>query len=203
MGGKPVLYDPLLSLPHYYSKMNPGVPMDEVKRRVEKLRADNITLIKDALKAGKTVAFLEYGDPTIYGSWTYWLYEHFSRDEVRVVPGVSSFNAANAMIGTNVARSGSVIITVPDGIKNNEAMVQAAAKHGDTLAIFIALNEVNNLLPVLRKYYSDGTPVFVVYKAGYSNEGQLIRSTMKEFPGVIEREKEKFLGLIYIGADLK
>ncbi len=203
IGDKPVLYDPLLTLPHYYQKMNPGVSPDEIKKRIEKLRGDNIAAIKDALKAGKNVAFLEYGDPTIYGSWTYWLYQHFRSDEVRVVPGVSAFNAANAMIGKNISASGSVIITVPDGIRSNEAMVQAAAKKGDILAVFVGLNEFKSLIPVLSKYFRNDTPVFVVFKAGYSDEGRLLKFTLSDAADAIGKDREKFLGLIYIGDGLK
>ena len=167
MGGKPVLYDPLLNLAHYYRKMNPGVGEAEAKKKVEELRAANIRSIKDALKAGKSVAFLEYGDPTIYGSWTYWLYEHFGRDEVKVVPGVSAFNAANAMIGKNVAARGSVVITVPNGLRDNEKMLEAVARGGDTVAIFIGLTELGGLMPLLKKYYPAATPAAVAYRAGY------------------------------------
>jgi precorrin-2 methylase len=203
MGGKPVLYDPLLNLAHYYRKMNPDVSQTEAKRKVEELRAANIKTIKETRASGKNVAFLEYGDPTIYGSWTYWLFEHFRREDVRIVPGVSAFNAANAMIGRNVAARGSVVITVPDGIRKNEAMLAAVAKNGDTIAIFVGLADLPELMPVLKKYYTDDTPVAIAYRAGYAASGKLVRTDIARVRDVVEKEGERFLGVIYIGPEVR
>lgn len=203
IGGKPRLYDPLLSIPHYYQKKNPGVSAEEAKKRVAKIRKENIRQIQDTLKAGRSIAFLEYGDPAIFGSWTYWLYRHFTRDDIRVVPGISAFNAANAMIGKNVAINGSVVITVPDGIRSSEGMVEAVAKNGDTLAIFVGLRELKGLMPLFEKYYAKDTPVVVIYKAGYSNGGRMITTNLRDVIGIVEKDKEQYLGLIYIGEALK
>ncbi|MGV7928686.1 MAG: SAM-dependent methyltransferase [Spirochaetota bacterium] len=203
MGGRPVLHDPLLNMAHYYRKMNPGVNEAEAKKKVEELRAANIRTIKETLASGKSVALLEYGDPTIYGSWTYWLLEHFKREDVRIVPGVSAFNAANAMIGRNVAARGSVVITVPDGIRTNEGMLAAVAKNGDTIAIFVGLAELPKLMPLLRKHYPGSTPVAVAYKAGYAGSGKLVRTDIDRAQEVVEKEGERFLGVIYIGPDVR
>ncbi len=203
MAGRPMLFDPLMNLPHYYRKTHPGTSAEEAKRAVEKLRADNIELIKKTLSGGKSVGFLDYGDPTIYGSWTYWLMQHFAREQYHVVPGVSAFNAANAMIAKNVAVNGSAVITVPDGMRNNEDLVRAVAAKGDTLAIFVGLAELEALMPLVRKHFRDDTPVVVVYRAGYALQGKMVRATVSSVLGAVASEKEKFLGIIYIGEALR
>ena len=203
IGDKPILFDPLLNIPHYYKKMNPGMTMEEVKKKVRIQSAKQIETIKAELAGGRSVGFLEYGDPTIYGSWTYWLLSNFAREDYEVVPGISSFNAANAMIGRNITSNGSAVLTVPDGIKNNEDLVRAAAGKGETLVMFIGLTELKNLMPVLEKYYRKNTPVAVVYSAGYKKYGRMIKTDLSGVLGIVESDREKFLGLIYIGDLLK
>jgi precorrin-4 methylase len=203
MGGKPVLFDPLLNMHHCFKKKNPRLSREEVNRLVKELRAKNIKMIRDALSSGKNVAILDYGDPTIYGSWTYWLLDHFKRDEIEVITGISAFNAANAMFRKNVVENGSVVITVPRGLRTNEGMLKAVAEKGDTLAIFIGLKEIKSLLPLFKKYYRSETPVYVVYRAGYSKSQRKIKTTLEGVVDVVERYKEKFLGVIYIGECLK
>jgi precorrin-4 methylase/DMSO/TMAO reductase YedYZ molybdopterin-dependent catalytic subunit len=203
MAGKPVLFDPLLNMPSYYRKMNSKLTEDEIKKTTDRLRVKNIGLLKEALRQGKNIGFLDYGDPTIYGSWTYWLLANFSAGEYKVIPGISAFNAANAMIAKNVAVNGSVIITVPNGIRTNEAMVKAVADKGDTLAIFVGLTELKSLVPIFNKYYRQNTPVIVVYKAGYEKSGRLIKTDISNVLGIVESDREKFLGLIYIGEALR
>lgn len=197
--GKPVLFDPLMTMLHYYRKKNPGLSAEESKTNVEKLRAVNIQKMKKAIGDGKNIAFLDYGDPTIYGSWTYWLTDHFSEDLFSVVPGISSFNAANAMIGKNLAARGSIILTVPQGLRNNEDMLRGVAKNGDTLAIFVGLKELPDLIPLFKKYYSDDTPVYIAYRAGYETTGYIAKTDIGNAVKTARESREQFLGLIYIG----
>ncbi len=203
MGGKPVLYDPLLNMVHYYHMKHPALSMEECRKKVADLRESNIRTIRDCLKRGKTVAFLDYGDPTIYGSWTYWLYEHFLPGEIEVVPGISAFNAANALIGKNLAINGSVVITVPDGLSANEDLVKGVARNGDTLAIFVGLKSLKKLMPLLRRHFREEVPVIVAYRAGYSRSARLVRTDLKHAVEMVERDREQFLGIVYIGESLK
>ncbi len=201
MGNKPVLFDPLLNAEPVFRKMNPTLSDAEAKRKLEEQRAKDIQSIRDSLKAGKNVALLEYGDPTIYGSWRYWLQEF--EDQIEIIPGLSAFNVSNALIKRNCGCNGSIILTVPKGLKNNEALLKSVAENGDTLVIFIGLKEMKNLMPLFRKYYPETTPVTVVYKAGYSDSERLARTTLKDVMNITEKEEEQHLGMIYIGPCLK
>ncbi len=203
MGGKPVLFDPLLTMPNYYRMMKSKLTKEEIKKTTDDLRAKNIEQLKEALEEGKNIGFLDYGDPTIYGSWTYWLLANFRVEEYKIIPGISAFNAANAMIGKNVAINGSVIITVPNGIQRNEGMVKGAAENRDTLAIFVGLTELKNLIPIFSKYYRPDTPIIVIYKAGYEKEGRVVKTDLSKVLDIVESDKEKHLGLIYIGEALR
>ena len=201
MGNKPILFDPLLNTERMFRQKNPHLSPEESKRFLEEKRSKDIQDIRDALKSGKNVAFLEYGDPTIYGSWIYWLKEF--QDAIEIIPGISAFNASNATIAKHIGCNGSIVLTVPQGLKSNEAMLKAVAENGDTLVIFIGLKEMKDLMPLFEKYYPASTPINLVYRAGYSDSERLIKTTLREVSDVEEKEKEKHLGMIYIGPCLK
>jgi precorrin-4 methylase len=203
MGNKPVLYNPLENMAPYYAMTHPGMSLEEAEKIVPGLREESVRKMRTALEQGKDVAFLEYGDPTLFGSWTYWLYDHFCPEEIAVIPGVSAFNAANAALGKNVAANGSVVLTVPDGILGSEDMVNAVAAHGNTLAIFMGLQDLPRLVPVLKSAFGEKTPACLVYKAGYSNSEKVVRTDLEGLEEAARQEKERFLGMIYVGKSLK
>jgi precorrin-4 methylase len=201
MGNKPVLFDPLQNTEFMFKKNHPNLSPEESKRGLEAQRAQSIQMIRESLIKGKHVAFLEYGDPTIWGSWMFWLQEF--KDAIEVIPGISALNAANAMIGKHAGCNGSIVLTVPQGLQANEALLKAVAENGDTLVIFIGLRELKNLAPLFHKYYPKTTPVTLVYRAGYSDSEHIVTTSLQEAVETAEKETEKHLGLIYVGPCLK
>jgi precorrin-4 methylase len=201
IGNKPVLFDPFKSRRHQVKQSPSHVDAKQDQESISEETKRDIQTIRDALQAGKTVAFLEYGDPTLYPSWMHWLGD--LAKETYFIPGISAFNASNAMIGKHLGCNGSIVITVPQGLKANETMLKAVADNGDTLVIFIGLRELKNLKPLFQKYYSNTTPVHLVYRAGYSDSGYIVKTTIAEVAEVAEKEQEQHLGMIYIGPCLK
>lgn len=201
MGNKPVLFDPLKDTEYMFKKSHPDLSAEEGKKVLEEQRKKDIRMLQDALKAGKTVAFLEYGDPVLYPSWMHWL--PALREQAQIIPGISAFNVSNSLLGKDVGCKGSIIISIPDSLQTNEPMLKAIAGNGDTLVIFMGLRELKKLKPLFQKYYPDNTPVHLVYKAGYSDSEYIIKTTMAEAANVAEKEPEKHLGMIYIGPCLK
>jgi precorrin-4 methylase len=199
IGNKPVLFDPLRNTEFMFQKEHPGLSPKKSKKLLEEQRKKDVQSIRDALDAGKNVALLEYGDPTIYGAWMHWLQEF--KDKTEVITGISAFNAANAMVKKDIGCEcgGSIIIATPQSLEANEAMLKAVADHGDTLVIFMGLKELKNLKPLLQKYYAQTTPVHLVYRAGYSDSEYMITTSLAEVVETAVKEKEQHLGLIYIG----
>ena len=197
MGNKPVLFDPLRNTEAMFQKEHSGLSPKKSKRLLEAQRKKDIQSIRDALDAGKNVALLEYGDPTIFGGWMFWLDDF--KDDIEVITGISAFNAANAMLEKHLGCNGSIVITAPRGLKDNEVMLKAIAENGDTLVIFVGLQELKNLKPLFQKYYPDTTPVQLVYRAGYSDSEYMITTSLAEVVETAAKEKERHLGLIYIG----
>jgi precorrin-2 methylase len=73
MGMKPILFDPFSSFEPEFKKRNTGLRADEMKKRLETQREAEMKSLRDTLAAGKSVAVLDYGDPTLYGGRQHWL----------------------------------------------------------------------------------------------------------------------------------
>lgn len=219
MGEKPVLFDPMLNYEPVFRRKNPGLSNKEAKKKLEAQRAADMVKIRQALDAGKVIALLDHGDPTIYGGWQHWL-EPEVGGRFEVITGVSAFNAANAMFanqkifsgisafskadsGNLLCNSGSVILTAPASLAANEGLIKAAAANGDTMAIFMGLGETETLVPLLKKYYEGSAPVAIAYKAGYLKQEKIVRTVLDQLGAVAAKESEKMVGMIYIGSCLK
>ena len=198
MGEKPVLLDLYTFAPPVLKKKNPQLSSADLKSLMEKERNQAASVIKKALKEGKTVGILEYGDPTIW-SGSRWLLELFDQDRFRIIPGLSSFNVSNALMGTDVGCNGAIVLATPGGLKENPSMVKALAEKGETVCIFMGLKDVEDLSTLFLKFYPPQTPALLAYKAGYVNRERLKRTTLIDLAKAVGMDKEKFLGLIYVG----
>lgn len=206
IGGRPILFD------YFKFELPDPVCAKELKNLTadqrDKLRreraAEAVKIIKAALDEGKTVAILEYGDPSIYGSFRH-MTEVFRQQNIayQVVPGISAFNAANAAIGKEMAGGGSVVLSTFWGLKENEAALRTVAKSGDTLVLFMGLKDAPGLVDLLKKYYAASTPVNVVYNAGSDEKSRVYKTTVGDALSVIGKVDEKWLGMIYVGPGLK
>ena len=203
LSGKEVLFDPMTLIKKpFFKEANPRLAAKETDQAFEAERVKAVRKIKNAFAAGKSVAFLDWGDPLIFGS-SRWIKNFFSNKEIETIPSISAFNVANAIIDKDITCRGSVILTAPKGLETNEALVRAAAENGDTLAVFMGLKELKKLMPLFNRYYKDSTPIAIVYNAGISRSEHLIRSTLKDILSKTEKEQENNLGMIYIGTCLE
>jgi precorrin-4 methylase len=172
----------------------------------EKTRGEIIAKIRQAIKDGKTVAILEHGDPLIYGPWS-WTLEEFSDLRPIVVPGVSSFNAANAALKRDVTsgkNTKSVIITVPDApdwLERAAFDMDKVARHQVTMVIFMPSynTELKNLVAELSAYYPRETPIALVVCAGFKEKERIIRGTLDNMVEKVKNEKLPFEHLMYVG----
>lgn len=219
LAGKPLLFDPMGNFEPRFRKNNPGLSRTEMKKKLEAQRAADMKKIRDTLAAGKSIALLDHGDPTIYGGWQHWI-EPEVAGHFEVITGLSAFNAANAMFANNkiytgisafgggkqdnlLCNNGSAILSAPQSLAANEGLLKAIAESGDTLAIFMGLGNMDVLEPLLKKYYPETAPVAIAYKAGYVNESRLVMTTLGKLRNVAEANGEKMVGMIYLGNCLK
>jgi precorrin-4 methylase len=202
LGGKQVLFDPIASLERIFHKGDKQLDPKERQEHLAEQRAMEAGKVVDALAAGKSVAYLDYGDPMVFGSWRF-LSEYIDPDKMEFIPGISSFNAANSLLKRDITCNGSVAITAPQDLEAKETLIQSIAESGDTLAIFMGLKDLKNLMPLFLKHYPGTTPVSLVYEAGYSGRERVIRTTLAESADVATEQREKWLGIIYIGECLE
>jgi precorrin-4 methylase len=198
MGDKPILFDLYEFGPYALKKENPGLSQAELNKLFEEKRTRAAGIIEAALNENKTVAILDYGDPTIWSGSGY-IRESFKESIVEIIPGLSSFNVANSLLKRHIGCNGSIVLSTPQELKDNRAMLEALAKKGETLCIFMGIKDLPDLVPFFKEWYAGGTPACLVYKAGYSGSEHLIRTTLDGLVKAAESYHEKYLGLIYIG----
>lgn len=130
-----------------------------------------------AQAAGQDVARLHSGDPAIYGATA----EQMRRLEAlgieyEVVPGVSSFNAAAAVVKSELTKpevSQTIILTRVSGRASAVPEAEAIAKlaeHRATMCIFLSGPHLKKIVTDLRLHYPDDTPVSLVYRATWPEE---------------------------------
>ncbi len=198
MGDKPILFDLYEFGPYALKKENPGLSKDQFNKLLEEKRARAVGIIQDVLDKNKTIAILDYGDPTIWSGSGY-IRESFKESMIEIIPGLSSFNVANAVLKRHIGCNGSIILSTPQELKKNHAMIEALADKGETLCVFMGLKDLPDLVPLFKKWYAGRTPACLVYKAGYTGSEHLIRTTLDGLVKAAESYHEKYLGLIYIG----
>ncbi|WP_068636632.1 SAM-dependent methyltransferase [Thauera butanivorans] len=177
----------------------------------DKLReqeAETRRIIRAAVQAGKTVAVIDYGDPTLYGPQTGYLREFSDLNPV-VVPGISSFNAANAALGRSITSGGesrSVILTAAAGMRENYQGRDTLAKLAETRSTLVFFTMGMNLpeaVDQLKRHYPGDTPIAIVSHAGAADRQAVLQATLDTVLERLGGDKLPFEHLIYVGDFLR
>jgi precorrin-4 methylase len=160
-------------------------------------------VIRAAVAEGKTVAIIDGGDPTVYGPHTGYLKE-FADLNPEVVPGLSSFNAANAALlrGVTSGRvSHSVILTAAmgsrDDYKGKDTLAELARTQSSMVFFTMGMDLPEVVGQLLESYPAD-TPIAIVSHAGSSEKQEVLLATLET---ILERTGGNlpFEHLIYVG----
>jgi len=171
-----------------------------------KVRGQIIDRVRQAIKEGKKIAILDHGDPLIYGAWV-WVLKEFADLTPTVIPGISSLNAASAILKKNVTsgkNTKSVILTTPDVAEWLEKAtfdMDKVARHQVTMVIFMPSykTELKDLAAKLSAYYPRETPVAIVVYAGFKEKERVIQGTLNNIADKVGNEKLPFEHLMYVG----
>jgi precorrin-4 methylase len=158
-----------------------------------------IKSIRQAIGEGKTVAVLGSGDPFIYGP-AVWFLEEFSDLDPVIVPGLSSFNAANAALAKNVTSNKptkSVILTIGYSPESRKT-IEDLAVHKATMVVYMP-RDLKDLVKRLSTHYPPQTPMALVSYAGYKEKERVIKGTLKTILDKVGNERELKLFLVYVG----
>ena len=208
--GKECLQRPPIAIHKYFrakaSGFSQGSPdQDRKAAKAQKALKVFVDTVTRAVESGKTVCLLDHGDPGIYGPyiWTVDLLRDFNP---QVIPGVSSFNAANAALGRGVTfgrAAKSVILTngadLRNGYKGTDTLDRMTAT-GSAMVVFTMFTEFETLIEQVSRRYPKQTPVALVIKAGYDKDQDVVKGTLADIVDKVRAYGDvPFEHLVYIG----
>ena len=208
--GKECLPRPPISIHKYFralaSGFSQGNPDQNKKRaKVKKELKSFVDTVTRAVNSGKTVCLLDHGDPCIYGPYI-WTVDVLKAFNPKVIPGVSSFNAANAAIGKGVtfgrAAKSAILTNAGDlrqGYEGADTLDRMTTARS-SMVVFTMFTEFEKLIKEVSLRYPKETPVALVIKAGYDKDQRVVSGTLSN---IVERVRAfgdvPFEHLVYIG----
>lgn len=163
-----------------------------------------IDVMEKGLKEDKVIVRVHTGDPSIYGA----IREQIDRLETMgvdsvVVPGVSSFVASAAAIKkefTLPSVSQTVICTRLEGrtpVPEAEAL-EKLASHQASMAIFLSVQMIEEVVKRLTVHYPVTTPVAVVQRATWEDQ-KIVMGTLETIEKQVKEENITKTAQILVG----
>jgi precorrin-4/cobalt-precorrin-4 C11-methyltransferase len=173
-----------------------GMTLDEIVR-----------VVVQARERGEDVARVHTGDPTLFSSTAEQMRRFRALGiDYEVVPGVSSFTAAAAVLGRELTLpelSQTVILTRAEGripLPESEQLADLA-RHRATLALFLSVTLLREVTEALVPSYGADCPVAVVYKATCP-EQRIVRGTLADIRAQVEAAGIDSQAMILVGRAL-
>ena len=173
------------------------------------VREEIFDLLSKNAKKGKLVVRLHDGDPTIFGAIKEQI-DNLDKEGIEsvVIPGVTSFLASAAALGTQLTLPGvtqTIIVTrvekrtkVPKREKISEL-----AKHKATMIFYLSVHLLSEIIKqVIEGGYEKSTPVAVVYRASWDNQ-KILTGTLKDITKKVWKEKITRSAIVIIGDVIK
>jgi len=161
-----------------------------------------------AVRAGKEVARVHSGDPSLYGA----IAEQIRRLKAMgiaydITPGVSAYAAAAAGLGIELTipevtqtliltRTAMKSSSMPDGEE-----LSSLGRTGATLAIHLSVRNLRAIERELTPFYGADCPVIVAYRVGWPDEAY-IHGTLSTIRDKVQKAKITRTALIFVGKGL-
>lgn len=178
------------------------------EEEAQAVEAEVRALVRNSIQAGKTVAVLSYGDPTLYGPRVGYLHEFHDLDPI-VIPGISAFNAANAALAcaiTNGEGNQSVVLSLAKNANpqyDGRDTLNQVGQGRPALVLFTMKMQLPLVVEQLRNNYPADTPVALVWHAGHQARQRVIRSTVDSLLQLPEAQSLPFECMLYVGDFLR
>ncbi len=212
IGDKPVLFDPWKGFWDYkgkgYRKLS---EKEKAEFKVERfrIRDERVNKIKTLLAEGKDVGLLDSGNPCLFGP-SHWYVEHFDPQDLVIIPGMGCDAAAMAALGKSVIPAYDtrfVMQTAPmfliDQDMKDRRILKDLSKYPITMIQYMALGNPEKLFATLGENYPPDMPCAVVYWAGDPDRQRIVRGTIENMGQKLSKEKENFMGLLFVGRFLE
>lgn len=145
---------------------------------------------------GKTIVVLEMGDPCIFGPQVGYL-KAFKDLKPTVIPGISSFNAANALLAQPLLAQGKRLqlsnLSLLEGME--------PAKAPETWVLFCMQLNLSKVFLQLAQLYPADYPMSIVVNAGFNETQQVITGTLAELERQFADKELPWSCLLYVGVD--
>ncbi len=159
------------------------------------VREEIFDLLYKNAKKDKLVVRLHDGDPSIYGAIKEQI-DNLEKKGIKstVVPGVTSFLASAAALGTQLTLPGvtqTIIITRAESRTKvpKREKISELAKHKATLIFYLSIHLISNLVTeAIAGGYKKSTPVAVGYRASWKDQ-KIIKGTLGDIAKKIRAEK--------------
>ncbi len=176
---------------------------------VKLVREEIFELLRKNAKKGKVVVRLHDGDPTIYGAIKEQIDNLFKEGiESVVIPGVTSFLASAAALGTQLTLPGvtqTIIVTRAERrtkVPKRES-ISELAKHKSTMVFYLSVHLLQEIVKqVIQGGYKKSTPVAVVYRASWDDE-KILTGTLRDISKKVWKEKITRTAIVIIGDVVK
>ncbi len=208
IGDKPVLFDPWKCLWDYKGKDYKQLTKEEYAEfKVErfKVRDERVEQIRKLISEGKNVGLLDSGNPNLFGP-SHWYAEYFDEQDLVIIPGMGCDAAAMAALGKSIIpayKTRFVMQTAPMFLMNHDLqdiqILKDLSKYPVSMVQYMALGNPEKLFSSLKEMYKPETPCAVVFWAGYPDRQRVIRGTVGDMANKLSDEKEKFMGLLFVG----
>lgn len=196
-----VLYAGSLVNPALLRAVRKGVPcLNTASLTLEEI----VEVIKEKVDAGKLVVRLHSGDPALYGA----LQEQLdilkeAGVPYEIVPGVSSFLAAAALLGRELTVPGgtqTVILTRQEGRTPVPALesLQELSRHRATTCLFLSVHLLPEVVRELGSGFPQETPVAVVERVSWPDV-RVIRGTLRDIEERVLAAGISRTALIFVG----
>ena len=163
-----------------------------------------VAIMRDAHELNQDVARVHSGDPTVFSS----IAEQIRRlvqlgIAYEIVPGVSSFSAAAAVLGKELTLpelSQTVVLTRAEGrtpIPEGESL-RAIAQHGATLCLFLSVTLLRRVAADLIPSYGPDCPVVVVYRATCPDQ-QIVTGTLSDIAERVRATRIRTQSMVLVG----
>lgn len=160
-----------------------------------------------ANRAGIDVVRLHSGDPSIYGAIREQMNELDRLGiDYEVVPGVSSFQAAAAVLKTELTvpeAAQSIVLTRAAGRTPvpPEQDLSLLARTRSTLCIFLSVGQIRDVAETLARELDGDCPAAVVYRASWPDQA-VVRGTLADIARKTEEAKIGKTAMIVVGRAL-
>ena len=126
-------------------------PMHYDDKTLKSMWEVNGDIINEYLKAGKNVAFITLGDPTVYSTFMYTLpFIDKSLMDLEIVPGITSFCAVACQVGQPLMVREESLKIIPVR-KNDKDQLSEAIKHNDNVILMKPSNNSEQIIQMLKE----------------------------------------------------